>query len=118
MLKQLPCRPIRRRTMRPILIALFTLALFADGTGPAAAQAWPARPVTMVVPFAAGGGTDLIGRIVAKRLSEVLGQPMIVENVAGAGGMVGSARVVKSAPDGYTMVVGTTADAINQTLYK
>ena len=58
----------------------------------------------MVVPFAPGGGTDLLGRIVAKRLAEVLGQQVVVENIAGAGGMVGSARVVKSAPDGYTMV--------------
>ncbi len=69
-------------------------------------------------PVSPGGGTDLLGRIVAKRLSEVLGQQVVVENVGGAGGMLGSARVVKSAPDGYTMVVGTTADAINQTLYK
>src|SRR5207248_10952393 len=83
-----------------------------------AAQNWPERPLTMVVPFAAGGGTDLLGRIIAKRLGEVLGQQVIVENVGGAGGMIGSARVVKSPPDGYTMVVGTTADAINQTLYK
>ena len=83
-----------------------------------AAQNWPERPVTMVVPFAAGGGTDLLGRIGGRRLSEVLGQQVIIENVAGAGGMVGSARVVKAAPDGYQMVVGTTADAINQTLYK
>jgi tripartite-type tricarboxylate transporter receptor subunit TctC len=72
----------------------------------------------MVVPFAPGGGTDLLGRIVAKQLGEVLGQQVVVENVGGAGGMLGSARVVKSAPDGYTMVIGTTADAINQTLYK
>jgi tripartite-type tricarboxylate transporter receptor subunit TctC len=72
----------------------------------------------MVVPFAAGGGTDLLGRIVGRRLSEVLGQQVIIENVGGAGGMVGSARVVKAAPDGYQFVVGTTADAINQTLYK
>ena len=104
--------------MRPILIALFAFAFFTDGTNPTAAQTWPARTVTMVVPFAPGGGTDLLGRIVAKRLSEVLGQQVIIENIAGAGGMIGSARVVKSAPDGYTMVVGTTADAINQTLYK
>jgi len=72
----------------------------------------------MVVPFAAGGGTDLLGRIVAKQLSEVLHQQVVVENVGGAGGMVGSARVVKAPPDGYQMVIGTTADAINQTLYK
>ena len=104
--------------MRPILIALFAFAFFADAISPAAAQTWPARPVTMVVPFPPGGGTDLLGRIVSKRLAEVLGQPVVVENVGGAGGMIGSARVVKSAPDGYTMVIGTTADAINQTLYK
>jgi tripartite-type tricarboxylate transporter receptor subunit TctC len=104
--------------MRPIVIALIAIAFFADAMSPAAAQTWPTRPVTMVVPFAAGGGTDLLGRIVSKRLSEVLGQQVVIENIGGAGGMIGSARVVKSAPDGYTMVVGTTADAINQSLYK
>jgi tripartite-type tricarboxylate transporter receptor subunit TctC len=72
----------------------------------------------MVVPFAAGGGTDVLGRIVAKRLSETLGQQVVVENVGGAGGMMGSARVAKSPPDGYQFVVGSRADAINQTLYK
>ncbi len=101
-----------------ILLAFLASMLCADGVGPAAAQSWPDRPVTMVVPFAAGGGTDLLGRIIAKRLSEVLGQQIVVENVGGAGGMIGSARVVKSPPDGYTMVIGTTADAINQSLYK
>jgi tripartite-type tricarboxylate transporter receptor subunit TctC len=101
-----------------ILLALFASTFCAAGVGSASAQNWPDRPVTMVVPFAAGGGTDLLGRIVAKRLSEVLGQQVIIENVGGAGGMIGSARVVKSPPDGYTMVVGTTADAINQSLYK
>ncbi len=104
--------------MRSMLIALVAVAFFADATSPAAAQTWPARPVTMVVPFPPGGGTDVLGRIISKRLSEVLKQQVIVENVGGAGGMLGSARVVKSAPDGYTMVIGTTADAINQTLYK
>src|ERR1700730_15412919 len=72
----------------------------------------------MVVPFAAGGGTDVLGRIIGKRLSEVLGQQVIIENVGGAGGMVGSARVAKAAPDGYQFVLGSRADAINQTLYK
>lgn len=103
---------------RIVRLALLALAVFSAGAGPAAAQTWPQRPVTMVVPFAAGGGTDLLGRIVAKRLTEILGQQVVVENVGGAGGMIGSARVVKSQPDGYTMVIGTTADAINQTLYK
>jgi hypothetical protein len=85
---------------------------------PAAAQSWPARPLTMVVPFAAGGGTDVLGRIVGRRLSEILGQQAIVENVGGAGGMVGSARVAKAPSDGYQFVLGSRADAINQTLYK
>jgi tripartite-type tricarboxylate transporter receptor subunit TctC len=104
--------------MRQFLLALFAFALFGAAVSPAAAQVWPERPVTMVIPFPPGGGTDLLGRIVAKGLTDVLGQQVVVENVGGAGGMLGSARVVKSAPDGYTMVVGTTADAINQSLYK
>ena len=85
---------------------------------PAAAENWPARPLTMVVPFAAGGGTDVLGRILGRRLSEILGQQVIIENVSGAGGMVGSARVAKAPPDGYQFVLGSRADAINQTLYK
>jgi tripartite-type tricarboxylate transporter receptor subunit TctC len=100
------------------LIAFLVLAAPGEYVGRAAAQTWPDRPLTMVVPFAAGGGTDLLGRIVAKRLGEVLGQQVVVENIGGAGGMIGSAKVVKSPPDGYTMVIGTTADAINQSLYK
>src|SRR3954464_8523564 len=87
--------------------------------GTACAQSsWPNRPVTMVVGFAAGGGTDVLGRIVARKLSEVLGQQVVIENVGGAGGMVGTARVAKAAPDGTTFVLGSRADAINQTLYK
>jgi tripartite-type tricarboxylate transporter receptor subunit TctC len=85
---------------------------------PAGAQSWPMRPVTMVVGFAPGGGTDVLARIIAPRLSEVLGQQVVIENVGGAGGMVGSARVAKAAPDGYQFVLGSRADAINQTLYK
>ncbi|MBX9829506.1 MAG: tripartite tricarboxylate transporter substrate binding protein BugD [Xanthobacteraceae bacterium] len=97
--------------------AFAILALSQSGTS-AVAQNWPTRAVTMVVPFAPGGGTDVLGRIVAKRLSETLGQQVVVENVGGAGGMMGSARVVKSPPDGYQFVLGSRADAINQTLYK
>src|SRR6266568_2695224 len=85
---------------------------------PLAAQDWPTRAVTMVVGFAPGGGTDVLGRIIGRRLSEVLGQQVIIENVGGAGGMVGSARVAKVTPDGYQFVLGSRADAINQTLYK
>jgi tripartite-type tricarboxylate transporter receptor subunit TctC len=96
-----------------------TISLVVGFTaGPGTAQDWPSRPVTMVVPFAPGGGTDVLGRIVARRLSEILGQQVIVENIGGAGGMIGSARVVNATPDGYEFDLGSRADAINQTLYK
>ncbi len=90
----------------------------AQGIAPAAADDWPTHAVTMVVPFAPGGGTDVLGRIVGRRLSETLGQQVIIENVGGAGGMIGSNRVAKATPDGYQFVLGSRADAINQTLYK
>jgi tripartite-type tricarboxylate transporter receptor subunit TctC len=97
---------------------MLALALSALLPASASAQTWPTRAVTLVVGFAPGGGTDVLARIVARRLSEVLGQQVVIENVGGAGGMVGSARVAKSPPDGYTMVMCTRADSINQTLYK
>jgi tripartite-type tricarboxylate transporter receptor subunit TctC len=93
-------------------------ALFSE-PAPAAAQDWPTRPVTMVVPFAAGSGSDILGRIIGPRLAENLGAAVIVENVGGAGGMIGAARVMKAAPDGYQMLLATAGThAINQTLYK
>jgi tripartite-type tricarboxylate transporter receptor subunit TctC len=88
-------------------------------TTPALAQNWPTRPMTMVVPFAAGSSSDTVGRILAPRLSELLGQQVIIENVGGAGGMTGANRVAKAAPDGYQFVLGTGGThAANQTLYK
>src|ERR1700688_4148211 len=88
---------------------LFGAALVAlvNVAGPAAAQDYPNRPVTMIIPFAAGGPTDVLGRIVGARMGEVLGQQVVIENIGGAGGMTGSARVAQSAPDGYTVVLGT-----------
>jgi len=103
---------------RAFAFAIVAVLAAAYGANPAAAQDWPTRPVTMVVPFPPGGGTDVLGRIVAQRMSEILGQQVIVENVGGAGGMIGSARVAHAPPDGYEFVVGSRADAINQTLYK
>jgi tripartite-type tricarboxylate transporter receptor subunit TctC len=92
-----------------------TLAL----AGTASAQDWPTRPVTMVIPFAAGGPTDVLGRVMAERMSQILGQQVVVENVGGAGGMTGSARVAKAEPNGYQFVLGTVGThAQNQTLYK
>jgi tripartite-type tricarboxylate transporter receptor subunit TctC len=106
------------RPRRMLLLAAAAAGSLGAAASPVAAQGWPTRPVSMVVPFAAGGGTDVLGRIIGRRLSEVLGQQVIIENVGGAGGMVGSARVAKAAPDGYSFVLGSRADAINQTLYK
>jgi tripartite-type tricarboxylate transporter receptor subunit TctC len=86
---------------------------------PAGAQEWPNRPLTMVAPFATGGSTDAIARIVAEGLSSQLHQPVIVENIGGAGGMTGANRVAKAAPDGYQFVLGNVGThAQNQTLYK
>jgi tripartite-type tricarboxylate transporter receptor subunit TctC len=100
----------------PIIAIAATLLAAAR---PAAAQPWPSRPMTMVVPFAAGGASDVIARILAQGLRTELGQSVIVENVAGAGGMVGSSRVAKAAPDGYQMMLGNVGThAQNQSLYK
>jgi tripartite-type tricarboxylate transporter receptor subunit TctC len=85
-------------------LALALAATFAPH--PAPAQTWPTRAVTMVVPFAAGSASDTVGRIVAIRMSELLGQQVIIENVGGAGGMTGAARVAKAPPDGYQFVMG------------
>ena len=100
------------------LVGMTAISLGAFVATPAAAQDWPTRPLTLVVPWAAGGGTDVMGRIMARRMSDILGQQVIVENIAGGGGMVGSSHVVRAEPDGYTFVFGSRSDAIDMTLYK
>jgi tripartite-type tricarboxylate transporter receptor subunit TctC len=88
-------------------------------TNVATAQDWPTRPITLIVPFSAGGGVDVSARIQAQRMSELLGQTIIVENVAAAAGMAGGQRVAKAAPDGYTFLIGNSGThAYNQSLYK
>jgi len=94
-----------RRTLGS-LIAVLVAAHAACGAAPAAAQAYPTRPVTVVVPFAAGGGNDIMARLIAQHLGRALGQQFIIENRAGAGGTVGARAVAKAAPDGYTLMVG------------
>ena len=99
--------------------AIPAVVLTALAITPAAAQDWPARPLTMVVPFAPGSGSDILGRIIAPRIADNLGAPVVIENVGGAGGMVGAARVMKAAPDGYQLLLATAGThAVNQTLYK
>ncbi len=88
------------------LLALWTF-VSACAAGPASAQTWPTRPITVVVPFAAGSSTDTAARILAVGMSEVLGQQLVIENVGGAAGMTGTLRVARSAPDGYQMLFGT-----------
>jgi tripartite-type tricarboxylate transporter receptor subunit TctC len=96
-----------------------TLAVLVTSVLLAGAQTWPTSALTLVVPFAAGGPMDAIGRIVTPRVAELLGQPVVVENVGGAGGMGGTARVARAAPDGYQFVLGNIGThAENQTLYK
>jgi tripartite-type tricarboxylate transporter receptor subunit TctC len=93
-------------TKGALLLALGILAFPTNGVQPAAAQAYPSRPITIIVPFAAGGTTDVIARIVGEHMSRVLGQQFIVENVGGAGGTTGSTRAMRASPDGYTLVLG------------
>ena len=100
---------------------LIGACLFACLAAPALAQEdvskYPSRPIRIIVGFAAGGGNDVIARIYAQKLSEDLGQPVIVENKPGAGAIVATQYVSKAAPDGYTLLVGATGMAINQSLY-
>src|SRR6188768_664673 len=91
--------------MKAILRSLAAIAA-ACATTAALAQGFPARPVTLVVPFSAGGPTDTIGRMLAERMSRNLGQPVIVENVVGAGGTIANNKVMQAAPDGYTIEIG------------
>ena len=104
--------------MWKVVTALVTLASLA-ATPDVRAQQWPTRPLTMINPFAAGGPNDVLARLFAQRMGEILGQTIIIENVAGAGGMNGADRVAKAAPDGYTFLQGTVGtQAQNQTLFK
>jgi tripartite-type tricarboxylate transporter receptor subunit TctC len=99
-----------------VLAAAATLSALAAA---ASAQEWPTRPITLVVPFAAGGGIDVSARIQALQMGELLGQSIVVENIGAAAGTTGSQRVAKAAPDGYTMLIGNSGThAYSQSLYK
>ena len=103
------------RIYAPVIVHFLGIAC---GTAPALAQDWPTHQLTMVVPWAAGGGTDIMGRIMARRMSEILGQTVIVENLAGGGGMAGASHVARADADGYTFILGSRSEAIDMTLYK
>ena len=95
------------------LVVLFLLLV-----QPALAQTFPAKPIHIVVPYPPGGGTDVVARTVAPKMQEALGQPVVVENRAGAGGNIGTEFVAKSPADGYTLLVASASTAINNTLTK
>ncbi|MCC6776834.1 MAG: tripartite tricarboxylate transporter substrate binding protein [Hyphomicrobiales bacterium] len=102
--------------MRKSVLAVTLLVALYDG---AAAQSWPTRPITLIVPFAAGGGVDVSARIQAQRMGELLGQTIVVENVGAAAGLAGGQWVAMAAPDGYTFMIGNSGThAYNQSLYK
>jgi len=89
-----------------LLTPLIALAALLVGSGDSRAQDYPTRSITIVVPFAAGGPTDILARLFGQSMSQTLGQPIVIENVTGAGGSIGAARVARASPDGYTLVMG------------
>jgi len=99
------------------LIQAITLAAMA-ASGSAMAQAWPGKPISLVVPFPAGGTTDVLARALAERLSQSLGQAVIVESKPGAGATLGADYVAKARPDGYTLLVGAVHHTIASSVYK
>jgi tripartite-type tricarboxylate transporter receptor subunit TctC len=94
--------------MRRLPTVMFATLLALASTGMAAAQDYPTRPITMIVPFPAGGATDTLARFLAERMRGIFGQPVVTENIAGAAGSLGVGRAVRSAPDGYTLSIGTS----------
>ena len=93
------------------------LGALAATSQPTAAQTYPDRPITLVVPYPAGGGNDVLARLVAEKMSKPLGQSIVVENRGGAGGTIATRQVAKSPPDGYTLLIATSSLAINPSLY-
>jgi tripartite-type tricarboxylate transporter receptor subunit TctC len=104
-------------SLRRIFIVALAAMAATSAVHQVGAQAWPSKPLKIVVPFAPGGATDIIGRLVAQKLSDRLGQPVIVENKPGAGTTIGNAVVAKAAPDGYTLLFAPTPFVITQALY-
>ena len=100
--------PIRGDDMRKWLMVVVAALSGLGWTGMAAAQGYPARAMTMIVPFPAGGATDTLARFLGERMRGILGQPVIIENVAGAAGSLGVGRAVRSTADGYTLSIGTS----------
>jgi tripartite-type tricarboxylate transporter receptor subunit TctC len=103
--------------MNPVHQRLFVILVLALATPPLAAQNWPVKPIRAVVPYGAGSTTDIVPRVVFEQLSIQLGQPIVVENRGGAGGTIGSASIAKADPDGYSILVNSSAHTISPALY-
>ena len=99
-------------------LAALLLVAFALATGPAPAQTYPSRPITLIVPYPPGGATDAISRIIQDSMSQSLGQQIVIENIGGAGGMIAAAKAARAAPDGYTILIHQVALAAGMTMYK
>ena len=106
------------RHVRPVVSAAVALCVAAMGPAPALAQPYPSKPIRVVVPFAAGGAVDQLARVVGARLQESFGQPVVIENRAGAGGTTAASEVAKAPPDGYTILQNTNGQAISPAIYK
>ena len=108
----------QRTIRRTFLCAAVAVLMMPIASAVHAQQAWPARPVNFIVPFAAGGTTDIVARLMARKLGQMWNQSVVVENRLGAGGNIGTAMVAKAAPDGYTLLLTSGAITINAHLYK
>jgi tripartite-type tricarboxylate transporter receptor subunit TctC len=100
------------RLSRGALYLAAGIATLVTVSQPAHTQGYPSRPITMIVPFPAGGGTDVNARIVSEHMSRTLGQPIVIENIAGAGGTTGTARAMRAEPNGYTIEMGQMGNGL------
>src|ERR1700752_4417819 len=103
----------KRKRLGTRSFPLLAAAILVAATASALAQDYPARPITVVVPFSAGGPSDVVARIVTEHMAKTLGQSLVIENVGGAGGTLGSARVATSPPDGYTLLAGSMGSHVS-----
>ncbi len=106
-----------RAVLKPLMGLFAVFAMCAGAFGLAAADDYPTRPITLIVPYPAGGGNDVLARLVAARMSVTLGQPIVIENRGGAGSTIGTRDAARAAPDGYTLLIATSSLAINPQLY-
>jgi len=113
---QLRGRVLQQLNFSGVVLAL--LAIFAQTALAQSSEQYPTKPIRIIVPFAPGGGTDLTARLVGQRIAERLGQPVIIDNRPGAGTMLGTELTMRSAPDGYTLMIASASHAINPTLYR